>query len=66
LPFSTGRSARQPESTTIALVPRPAEKIKDDLLGFDLQPGAMEEEEAQLIAEMLNRRIPSISLTILP
>jgi hypothetical protein len=39
------------------------EKISDDLLGFDLQPGAMQ-EEAQLIAEMLNRHIASISLTI--
>jgi hypothetical protein len=39
------------------------EKIRDDLLGFDLQPGAMQ-EEAQLIAEMLNRHIASISLTI--
>jgi hypothetical protein len=41
------------------------EKIRGDLLAFDLQPGAMQ-EEAQLIAEMLNRHIPSISLTIFP
>jgi hypothetical protein len=39
------------------------EKIRGDRLGFDLHPGAMQ-EEAQLIAEMLNRHIVSISLTI--
>jgi hypothetical protein len=41
------------------------EKIRGDLLAFDLQPGAMR-EEAQLVAEMLNRHIASISLTIVP
>jgi hypothetical protein len=41
------------------------EKIRGDLLAFDLQPGAMR-EEAQLVAEMLNRHIASISLTIIP
>jgi len=41
------------------------EKIRGDLLAFDLQPGAMR-EEAQLVAEMLNRHIASISLTIFP
>jgi hypothetical protein len=41
------------------------EKIRGDLLVFDLQPGAMR-EEAQLVAEMLNRHIASISLTIIP
>jgi hypothetical protein len=40
-------------------------KIQGDLLGFDLHPGAMQ-EEAQLIAEMLNRHIASILLTIFP
>jgi hypothetical protein len=39
------------------------EKIRADLLAFDLQPGAMQ-EEAQLITEMLNRHIASVSLTI--
>jgi len=41
------------------------EKIRGDLLAFDLQPGAMW-EEAQLVAGMLNRHIASISLTIFP
>jgi len=41
------------------------EKIRGDLLAFDLQLGAMR-EEAQLVAEMLNRHIASISLTIVP
>ncbi|HEX9322902.1 MAG TPA: hypothetical protein VF913_12385 [Xanthobacteraceae bacterium] len=41
------------------------EKIRGDLLAFDLQPSAMR-EEAQLVAEMLNRHIASISLTIVP
>jgi hypothetical protein len=41
------------------------EKIRGDLLGFDLHPGAMQ-EEAQLIVEMLNRHIASISLTSFP
>jgi hypothetical protein len=41
------------------------EKIRGDLLAFDLQPGAMR-EEAQLVAEMLNRHIASTSLTIVP
>jgi catechol 2,3-dioxygenase-like lactoylglutathione lyase family enzyme len=41
------------------------EKIRGDLLAFALQPGAMR-EEAQLVAEMPNRHIASISLTIVP
>jgi len=41
------------------------EKLHGDLFCFDLHPGAMQ-EEVQLIAEMLNRHVVSISLTIFP
>jgi hypothetical protein len=41
------------------------QKISGDLLAFDLHPGATY-QEAELIAEMLNRHVVSISLTIFP
>ena len=60
--YSQGRRRR-----SVFIAAEPAgdviEKIRGDVLAFDLQPGAMR-EEAQLVAEMLNRHIASISLTI--
>ncbi|HEX9322980.1 MAG TPA: hypothetical protein VF913_12775 [Xanthobacteraceae bacterium] len=40
-------------------------KLGDDLLCFDLRPGASH-EEARVVADFLDRHINTISLTIFP